>query len=263
MSPVLIRRSRASALLFGATVLSAIGLPGLAQTAVAIKVIGVVPVKAALDDIAVAFEKASGHTVVIEYGGPESTNKIAAGEPFDVVITTSANLDTLINGGFIFPDSRAAFGITTVSLAYRTGTPRPDTSTPDALKAVLLGAKAISMSDPVAGAPASIYFAGVIQPLGISEDVQRKAILTKIGQGAFPVGDGRADIGVAQTSEIALVPGLEAVPVSPTNPKGRFAWVAGVSSKSMDVAGARAFGKFILGPAATAIRRAKGFAVET
>jgi molybdate transport system substrate-binding protein len=262
MIPVPVTRLRASALLFGATLLSSVRLPGRAQTTAALKIIGVVPTKAALDEIVPAFEKASGHAAFIEYGGPDATSKLAAGEPFDVVITTVANLDTLIKAGIVLPDSRATFGITTVSLAYRSGSPKPDTSTLDALKAVLLKAKTISLSDPAAGAPASTYFTGVIQPLGISEDVLRKAILTKIGQGAFPVGDGRADIGVAQTSEIALVPGLEGVPVSPSDPKGRFAWATGVSSKSMDIEGARAFVKFMLAPAATAIRKAKGFAVE-
>jgi molybdate transport system substrate-binding protein len=262
MSRPLITRAHASALLFGAAVLGSIRFPSSAQTNATLRIIAAVPVKAALDAIVPLFEKASGHDVGIEYGAGDIPTKIAAGEAFDVVILGTAAMDALVKGGFVLPDSQAMFGTAVFELAYRSSTSRPDISTPDALKAVLLNAKTISYSDPAAGGPSSVYFAGLIEQLGLRENVQRKAILTKPGQGAFPVGDGRADIGVAQSSEIASAPGVEGVPLAPSDPKAKSRMAAGISSKSTETDAARAFIRFMLAPDATAIRKSKGFAIE-
>jgi molybdate transport system substrate-binding protein len=262
LEPTLITRARASALLFGAATLGLIELPARAQTAAALKVMCAGPATATLDEIGRAFKKATGHDVAIESGGLDIPNKIAAGAAFDIVVTNAAALDSLIKGGFVLPDPRALVGVSNAALVYRSGTPKPDISTLDALKTVLLNAKSISFSDPAAGGTSSLYFAGLVQQIGISEDVKRKAILTKIGEGALPVGDGRAEIGEAQTIELALVPGVAGVPLFASDPKSKTTFAAGVSSKAADAGAALAFVKFMLAPEATAIRKAKGFAVE-
>ncbi len=134
--------------------------------------------------------------------------KTAAGEAFDVAIAGDKALEKLVEQGIVLAGSTAIFGVNGASLAYRRGAAKPDIATPDALKAVILNAKTISFSDPAGGGSSSNYFAGIIQQLGLTDEVQRKAILTEPGKGAFPVGEGKAEIGVAQTSEIAMAPGV-------------------------------------------------------
>jgi molybdate transport system substrate-binding protein len=130
------------------------------------------------------------------------------------------------------------------------------------MKAVILKANKISLSDPADGGASSVYFVSVIRRIGLYDDFQRKAIRTKAGEGIFPVSDGTAEIGVAQASEIALAPGVEGVPIFPSDPKSKSSYVAGVSSKSKEIDASRAFIKFMLSPAAVEIRKSKGLATD-
>ncbi len=201
--------------------------------------------RAALEELVPAFEKASGNKLVVHYHPAAIVGrKIAAGEAFDVAIAGDKALEGLVEQG----------------IAYRRGAAKPDIATPDALKAVILNAKTISFSDPAGGGSSSNYFVGIIQQLGLTDEVQRKAILTEPGKGAFPVGEGKAEIGVAQTSEIAMAPGVEGVAIFPADPNSKSTYAAGVSAKSSETAAARDFVKFMLSPDAMAIRKSKGLA---
>ena len=109
-----------------------------------------------------------------------------AGEEFDVTITSPAALEGFAKRGVILASPIAVVGVNSVFLAYKPGRQKPDISTPDALKAVLLKANAISYSDPAAGGGSSNYFMSVIQQLGIVEEIEKKAIITKPPEGTFP-----------------------------------------------------------------------------
>ena len=60
------------------------------------------------------------------------------------------------------------------AFAVKAGAPRPDISTPEALKRTLLAARAISYSDPAAGGASGIYFAKLLERLGIASEVNAK-----------------------------------------------------------------------------------------
>ena len=217
--------------------------------------------RAALEELVPAFEKASGNKLVVHYHPAAIVGrKIAAGEAFDVAIAGDKALEGLVEQGIVLAGSTAIVGVNGASLAYRRGAAKPDIATPDALKAVILNAKTISFSDPAGGGSSSNYFVGIIQQLGLTDEVQRKAILTEPGKGAFPVGEGKAEIGVAQTSEIAMAPGVEGVAIFPADPNSKSTYAAGVSAKSSETAAARDFVKFMLSPDAMAIRKSKGLA---
>jgi molybdate transport system substrate-binding protein len=86
----------------------------------------------------------------------------------------------------------------------------------------------------------------------------QKATLTKVGEGAMPVGTGQAQFAVAQTSEYAVIPGLDGVPIFPSDPKSTSKLAAAVSAKSAQPDAARAFVRFMLSPDGTAVRTAMG-----
>jgi molybdate transport system substrate-binding protein len=70
-------------------------------------------------------------------------------------------------------------------------------------------ARGVSYSDPAAGGSSGTYFAGVLQKMGIAEEVNKKAVLGKRGyEVAQAVVDGRAEIGTTFISELLTVPGL-------------------------------------------------------
>ncbi len=238
-------------------------LAGNPATAADLKVMSSGAYRDALDEIVAAFEKTSPTKIVVQYDPAAVVGrKIDAGEAFDLAITSASALDGLVKKGIVLADSTAVVGVNAVTLAYKRRTPKPDVSTPEAMKAVLLAAKAISFSDPAAGGSSSNYFAALIEKLGIADEVKRKGILTKPGAGAFPVGEGKADIGIAQTSEVAMVPGVEGVAVFPDDPKSKSIYSAGVSAASKETEAARTLLKFMQSPEALAIRKAKGLAAD-
>jgi molybdate transport system substrate-binding protein len=217
--------------------------------------------KAALDSIAPAFEKASGHHLVLKYAPSAIIAQwVEGGEQFDVAITAPAALKTFAQAGKVLADPQPVIGVNGVLLAYRSGMQKPDVSTPEALKSALLAAKRISFSDPAAGGSSSNYFISVVKQLGIEDEVKRKSVLTKPAEGAFPVLEGKADIGVAQMSEVAMAKGLESVALNPADPKSNSSYAAGISSRSQQGDAARAFIAFIVSPEGLAIRRATGLA---
>jgi len=94
-------------------------------------------------------------------------------------------------------------GDTLAGLAFSPGSPKPDISTPETLKAALLAAKRITFSDPARGATAGTHFMKVIEALGVKDQVLRKATLAKDGTETMRlVLEEKFDLGVTQISEI-------------------------------------------------------------
>jgi molybdate transport system substrate-binding protein len=256
-------RNSNSVIYAAAVTLAALVATYIPAAASEIKVMSAIATKVALDEIIPLYEKTSGNKVVAQYDSVALVaKKAASGEAFDIVISNARWMDDLVKQDIVLAGSETVVGTTVASLAYRRGTPKPDISTPDAMKAVILKANKISLSDPADGGASSVYFVSVIQQLGIYDIFWRKAIPTKAGEGIFPVSDGTAEIGVAQASEIALAPGVDGVPIFPSDPKSKSNYVAGVSSQSKEADAARAFIKFMLSPDAVAIRKSRGLAAD-
>src|SRR5438067_1171127 len=81
--------------------------------------------------------------------------------------------------------------------------------TVEALKRTLLDAKSIVYADPSKGGASGVYFAHVLDRLGIADQLKSKTILVPGPQAAEVVAKGEAEIGVAQSSEIVPVAGAE------------------------------------------------------
>jgi molybdate transport system substrate-binding protein len=132
--------------------------------------------------------------------------RIRAGEPFDVIIATEDFLANLANGGAVAtPVPLVATGI---GLAVLTGAPWPDISSLPALRTALCEARSVAYSR--AGA-SGIYFASLIEKLGIADAVNARATILPKGFTGEAVVDGRADLAVQQTSELTAVDGVELV----------------------------------------------------
>jgi molybdate transport system substrate-binding protein len=66
----------------------------------------------------------------------------------------------------------------------------------------------VSYSDPKGGGSSGTFFAGLLERLGIAEQVNKNAVLKKRGfEVAQAVVDGEADIGTTFISEILTVKG--------------------------------------------------------
>jgi molybdate transport system substrate-binding protein len=97
---------------------------------------------------------------------------------------------------------------TRVAFAVRSGTPKPDMSTVEALRAALLAASSIAYSPSGSG----LFFEReLVQRLGIADQVlpkSRRWFPDRIG---LVVARGDAEMGLQQISELLPIPGIEII----------------------------------------------------
>jgi molybdate transport system substrate-binding protein len=187
--------------------------------------------KAALERICAA----SGFACQVAYDSAAAVGRrVEAGEAADVVISAAPVMQALGAKGFLRADSLQPAGENAVCVAYPAGAAVPEVATPAALAGTLRGVAKISLSDPAFGGGSSGFFMQAVEGLGMEDEIRPKLIFTKGGQGAAPVAAGDASLGIAQTSEIAMLSGVAAVRLLPDDPAGLVTYLAGVSAAACD-----------------------------
>ena len=107
--------------------------------------------KAAIDELTPSFERDTGNSLRASYGPSGGVaRRFLGGEPADVIVIDSGKLGELVQQGKVVP-SLIDVARTCIGIAVRKGAPRPDVSTPEALKRALLAAKSIGHTDPAGG----------------------------------------------------------------------------------------------------------------
>jgi molybdate transport system substrate-binding protein len=238
--------------------LAACLLPATARAA-EVKVFTSVALKSVLDELAPAYEKASGNKLTITYGlAAEMKKRVLAGETADVVMLTRAMMEDLqkqakLAGGLVDVAG------TPVAVAARAGAPKPDIGTVEAFKKALLAAKSIVYADPAKGGLSGVVFARALDRLGIAEQMKAKTILVPGAQAAELVAKGEAELGVGQASEIVPVAGVQLVGPLPGELASvtRFTAAVGAGSGSPDAA--KSLIEFLTAPQSAPRFLAKGF----
>lgn len=245
--------------LAGGLLLSVVAMPRYADAA-EVKVLTSVALTSALNDLAPKYEQATGNKLDIGYSLIADIRKrMLDGETADVIILSRPVMDELGKLDKFAAGSITNVAGTPVALAIRAGAPKPDISTVDALKQTLLAAKSIVYSDPAKGGASGVYFARVVDKLGIAEQLEPKTILVPGAQAAEVVAKGEAEIGVGQASEIVPVAGAEVLGPLPgeLNSVTLFTAAIGAGTKVPDAA--KALIAFLTGPVAKPVFAAKGF----
>jgi molybdate transport system substrate-binding protein len=240
------------------TILGAAALLGMTSIhAAEIRVLASNGVKAALEELAPAFERETGHRLAIEFGVANVLKrKIDEGAPFDVAILASANIDDLATAGKVDAASRAGIARSGVGIGVKKGAPRPEIGSPEALKRALLEASSVSWAKEGAS---GVYFAGLIDRMGIGEAVRKKALLVPNGAAvAKAVAEGRAQYAALLVNELIAAPGIDLVGPLPAALQSYTAFHGGVASASQSAAAAKALIAFLKRPASAAVFRAKG-----
>jgi molybdate transport system substrate-binding protein len=216
--------------------------------------------KQVLSPLAAQYQKESGNTLAITYQtvGQHLALIRDGKEEFDVAVLTPEAIDGLTKDGKIAPGTRADLAKTGIGVVVKKGAPLPDIGTVDAFKRTLLAAKSVAYIDPKAGGSSGIYVARLLERLGIADQVNAKAKLIQGGAVADHIADGEAEIGIHQISEILPVAGATLVGPLPAEIQNFTVYSAGVSATAQDDAAARALVKFLSGPHALPIIKAKG-----
>ena len=228
-------------------------LPAGAASAAEMTLFCTQALRTSLLELAPRFEKATGHKVnlVVAPSG-QLVKKVQAGEVADLLIANASNIDALIKDGKVTGD-RVDIARAQVGLSIKAGNPRPDISTPEAVRKALLDAKAISYS---AGGLSGNNFEFAMNKLGILDEVKKKA--KNASPAAKLVVSGEADIAVQQISELIAVEGSELLGPLPAELDQVTQFSMGVISDSKSKDAARALLDYLQTPEAKAVIKTKG-----
>ena len=205
------------------------------------------------------FEKATGHKVVLDNGTVGQLSKrVDDGETFDVLVLSPKGIEDYIKSGKIVAGTNANLAKVGVGVMVKEGAPKPDISSVEAFKQALLKAKSVGYIDPASGGSSGIYVAGLLDKLGIAEQIKPKAKLQKGGHVSDLVKAGEAEIGIHQISEIVGQNGVTLVGPLPAAIQNFTTYAAGVSATTQHAEAAKAFIKVLTGPRPPAVLKRPG-----
>ena len=164
-----------------AVVALVLGISSQARAQGEITLLAPAPIREPLDKLLAAFQAKTGTHVKVTYGGgvppPESRLPVARGLMSTFCLRRSR---MCCKTGNIVPGSATVVARVRLALAVKKGAPKPDISTPAAVKKTLLDAKSIASVDPAQGSVGGIAQA-VLDKLGISDQVKPKFQWVKDG----------------------------------------------------------------------------------
>ena len=236
------------AVVFVATLVASTSRVGAAE----VTIMAANAMKPALQELVASFERASGHKVVALWGGTDGIAKrIGEGEPSDVVIIAAANIDKLIAAGQLA--SRADIARSGIGIAVRDGLPRPDVSSPEAVRQAVLAAKSVAYSS----GPSGTHVAEMFRRLGIAEAIKDRIVQPPSGaQIGELLAQAKADLGFQQISELLHVPGIAYLGPLPAELQQTTVYAAGLHGKAAAPDAAQALIRHLTSAdAAPAIRR--------
>lgn len=216
-------------------------------------------IRAAIVKLIPDFEKKTGHKVTATFGSGGGTHRQAvAGEPFDVPIVQPPYADVL-SSGHVVVTSETPLATVAVGVAVRAGAPKPDISTPEAVKRMLLAARFISYPDASRGAAAGVSFNETLKTLGIADQMKPKIKAAQGGAGAMALlAKGEIDIGLTFISEIITEPGVEVVGPLPREISTPTALVGFISAHAKSADAAATLLRYLSSPEAAIVYRASG-----
>ncbi len=207
-----------------------------------------------LKEIAAQFEKASGHRLAIRYGTTPELVKMATGGPFDLgivpvdVMASEAARAKFAPGG-------AEVARVGIGLAVRSGAPKPDISTPEALKRTLLEARSIaSIPDSATG----YLLEKIYERLGVAEAMKAKVRAQPTpARIVEAVAGGECEVGVFLTN-VLTAPGIDLVGPFPPQVQMEVVYTGAAAAAAKEPAAAKAFLDYVRGAEGAAVIRAKG-----
>lgn len=217
-----------------------------AAQAAEVKVIAANAVKEAYLELVSAFEQSTGHRVTTIWGGTEGVAKrISGGEVVDIVLIAAPNIDKLISEGKLVSGSRADFAKSGVGMAVRTGLPKPDISSAEAVKRAVLAANSVAYSS----GPSGFYVADLFKRMGIADQIKNKVRQPASGvQVGELVARGEADLGLQQISELLHVKGIDYLGPLPSEIQNITVYSAGLHAAAPAPDAAKALMKSLTSP---------------
>jgi molybdate transport system substrate-binding protein len=180
--------------------------------------------------------------------------RIAGGEAFDVAILNPELASELVKAGKVAAGTNTDFVRFGIGVAVRSGTPKPDIATSEALKQAVVNAKSITYTRGGSG----VHFESLLSRWGIADQVKAKAKQVGGGEAIPAVAKGDIELGIDVLPQILSVPGAELVGPLPADLQNYVTLTVVISPVAKDPAAAKALVDFLKGPAAASLMSAKG-----
>jgi len=214
-----------------------------------VKIMSALVIRAMVDEVIVPRYRARGYEPDFVWNPTVALMKSINedGARADAIVAINWALDELAQKGLIDPSTLRPVAQASVGLAVRRGVPRPDISTGDKLRQVLLDTPSLCYSR--AGA-SGIYFEKLIDRLGIGDAIRAKATVIPVGLTGEKAASGEVDLAIQQVSELMAVKGIDFVGPFPDELQATTDFSAAVFADSAHRAGAAAFIDILLTPEA-------------
>jgi molybdate transport system substrate-binding protein len=220
-----------------------------------LRLLSTLALKGAVERLAGQYQATAGVRLDAEFAPTVGLLKrLREGEKADVLILTREGLKELVAEGAVVAASQVDLARSWVGIAVKAGHVHPDISSVTALRTALLGARSVAYSRIGAS---GIYFAGLIQRMGIAAEINAKATVTA-GFTAERLITGEADLAVQQISELKQVAGVEVVGPIPLELQTAAVFTAGRMASSVRVAEADALLKYLASPEVAPVLRETG-----
>src|SRR6202012_5726826 len=182
-----------------------------------LKVLCTIAVRGAFSELIPSLEQSLGQKLDVVWGtAPMLVRRVEGGETADVVIPSKAGVGALKQKGKFEAGSEVTLASSSTAVAVKAGAPKPDISTTEAFVQALLNAKGVAYTHPSAGGASGVYFAQLIERLGIADKINAKAKHPPAGGfSADLLMSGDADIAIQQKPELMHVAGTEVVGLFP------------------------------------------------
>jgi molybdate transport system substrate-binding protein len=218
-----------------------------------IKVMASAAFKEAYLELVPGYERATGNKVATVWvPSVQMMGRLKGGETVDLVILSAAALDELVNAGIVA--TRFDLAKSGVAVAVKSGAPRPDISSGDAVKRAVLAAKALAYST----GPSGIYLKALFERMGIADQLKDKVRVVQGEPAGGVVARGDAELGFQQMSELLPVAGIDIVGPLPPNIQEITVFAAGLHKGAKEPAAAKALVQHLRSPAAASVIRKSG-----
>ncbi len=222
-----------------------------------IQLFGAIAVRPAVLPLIAQFETATGYTVAAKWElNPIVKKQIEAGEAFDLVIINPNLVQELAALGKVKVGSQVAFGRIAMGVAAKAGSRPLNIGSIQAFEHALKSARSIAYaSEGTSGG----YFSGLLERMGIAEEVNPKLVPVPGGETARAVARGEAELGVVPvTSILAAAPEVMLVSQFPAELQSYIDFAIGISADSTNAEAAKQLSEFLISTAVDDILAAKG-----
>jgi molybdate transport system substrate-binding protein len=202
-----------------------------------------------MDLLKPGFEKKTGHVLKATIGAGGATHRqVVQGAPFDVPVVQPPYKD-VIDSGNVIASSETPLATVGIIVVVRKGERKPDISTADAVKRMLLAAKGISYPDGNGGlgGAAGVSFDETQRKLGIFEEMKPKVKRVQGVSLMQLLTRGDIDYAITFASEVND-PGVDVVGPLPRDISTPTGLVGFVSSHAKAPEAAKALLAYLAGP---------------